>query len=126
MRSQGEVQCVSGAGHSSRFQQCCAFLPWDFFKLLMMGFLGWLILMFFGQEENVMQDLNSLLSEQLPGDSAADLLAVRRNQFAQANASLAIEGLHVSDADRAIQERIASGQLTHDDGVAQYLKTFGA
>ncbi len=73
-----------------------------------------------------MQDLNSLLLEKLPGDSAGDVADARRTQFGQANASLAIEGLHVSNADLAIQERIASGQLTHDEAVAHYVKTFGA
>lgn len=50
-----------------------------------------------------------------------DPKASRREQFAQANASLALEGLQVDAADLEIQERIINGEVSHDEAVAQLL-----
>lgn len=47
---------------------------------------------------------------------------VRRAQFAQANASLALEGMSVDAADLAIQEAVIAGILTPDEAVAKYLE----
>ena len=47
---------------------------------------------------------------------------VRRAQFAQANASLALEGMPVDAADLAIQEAVIAGTLTPDEAVAKYLE----
>lgn len=46
----------------------------------------------------------------------------RRQQFAQANASLALEGMRVDVTDLAIQEKIAKGELTPAQAVAFYLE----
>jgi hypothetical protein len=40
----------------------------------------------------------------------------------QANASQALEGLHMDAHDLAIQERVINGELTPDQAVAEYLK----
>lgn len=66
-----------------------------------------------------MADLQSLLSSSIPRP-AADSVDVRREQFAQARASLALEGLAMDDGDLSIQERVAAGTLTHDQAVALY------
>jgi len=47
---------------------------------------------------------------------------VRRAQFAQANASLSLEGMPVDAADLAIQEAVIAGTLTPDEAVAKYLE----
>ena len=47
---------------------------------------------------------------------------VRRAQFAQANASLSLEGMPVDAADLAIQEAVITGTLTPDEAVAKYLE----
>ncbi|WP_234267536.1 antitoxin VbhA family protein [Hydrogenophaga sp. NFH-34] len=47
---------------------------------------------------------------------------VRRAQFAQANASLALEGMPVDAVDLAIQEAVIAGTLTPDEAVAKYLE----
>ena len=47
---------------------------------------------------------------------------VRRALFAQANASLALEGMPVDAADLAIQEAVIAGTLTPDEAVAKYLE----
>lgn len=47
---------------------------------------------------------------------------VRRAQFAQANASLSLEGMLVDAADLAIQETVITGTLTPDEAVAKYLE----
>jgi hypothetical protein len=46
----------------------------------------------------------------------------RRAQFAQANASLSLEGMLVDAADLAIQEAVSIGTLTPDEAVAKYLE----
>ncbi len=51
-----------------------------------------------------------------------DLAVERRTQFAQANASLALEGMAVDADDRTVQEAICHGLLTHDEAVALYLE----
>lgn len=47
---------------------------------------------------------------------------VRRAQFAQANASLALEGMTVDADDLAIQEAVIAGTLTPDEAVAKCLE----
>lgn len=67
----------------------------------------------------MIEDLSSLEPAKKPeGVSEAQRLA----QFAQANASLALEGMWVSDEDLAIQQRVANGELAHDQAVALYLQ----
>ena len=51
-----------------------------------------------------------------------DVPATRRAQFAQANASLALEGMTVDAGDLAIQEAVATGALTPDEAVAMCLE----
>lgn len=46
----------------------------------------------------------------------------RRAQFAQANASLALEGMVVDAHDMMIQEAVATGEMTSDEAVALYVK----
>lgn len=65
-----------------------------------------------------MSGFDTLLAEPI---AAPDLPAIRRAQFAQANASQALEGLEMSADDLAIQERVARGELTHDQAVAHYI-----
>lgn len=45
----------------------------------------------------------------------------RRAQFAQANASLALEGMAMDAGDLAIQEAVIAGRLTPDEAVAKFL-----
>lgn len=52
----------------------------------------------------------------------SDVAAVRREQFAQANASLALEGMTLDAGDLAIQEAVISGAMTPDEAVAKYLE----
>lgn len=47
---------------------------------------------------------------------------MRRAQFAQANASLALEGMTMDAADLAIQEAVIAGALTPDEAVAKQLE----
>lgn len=47
---------------------------------------------------------------------------VRRVQFAQANASLSLEGMPVGADDLEIQEAVITGILTPDEAVAKYLE----
>lgn len=51
-----------------------------------------------------------------------DPVQLRREQFALANASLALEGMNVDAADLEIQEAVAAGALTSDEAVALYLE----
>ena len=44
----------------------------------------------------------------------------RRAQFAQANASLALEGMIVTAEDLAIQEQVIQGMMSSDEAVALY------
>ena len=62
----------------------------------------------------------SELREQPKGGQ--DIEQQRRQQFGQANASLALEGMRVDVTDLAIQEKIAKGELTPDQAVAFYLE----
>lgn len=66
-----------------------------------------------------MKNFDELMTEPLP---APDIKATRREQFRQANASEALEGLEMEDSDRAIQERVIMGELTPNQAVAEYLK----
>lgn len=54
--------------------------------------------------------------------AADDPVQLRREQFALANASLALEGMNVDAADLEIQEAVAAGALTSDEAVALYLE----
>ena len=54
--------------------------------------------------------------------AAPDPAGVRQAQFAQANASLALEGMPVDAADLAIQEAVVAGTLTPDEAVAKYIE----
>ena len=47
---------------------------------------------------------------------------VRRAHFAQANASLTLEGMTVDAGDLAIQEAVITGALTPDEAVARCLE----
>ncbi|CAB1371172.1 conserved protein of unknown function (plasmid) [Denitratisoma oestradiolicum] len=49
-------------------------------------------------------------------------MQLRREQFALANASLALEGMNADAADLEIQEAAAAGALTSDEAVALYLE----
>ena len=66
-----------------------------------------------------MNNFDELLAVPVP---ARDIQAERREQFRQANASQALEGLHMDAHDLAIQERVINGELTPDQAVAEYLK----
>jgi len=66
-----------------------------------------------------MSKFDSLLKEPL---SAEGLAAIRREQFAQANASLALEGLTADATVLAIQERVINGELTTEQAVALCLR----
>lgn len=66
-----------------------------------------------------MKNFDELLAEPVP---APDKEAIRREQFRQANASEALEGLQMDALDMAIQERVVKGELTPDQAVAEYLK----
>lgn len=67
----------------------------------------------------MIEDLSSMEPVKKPeGPTEAERLA----QFAQANASLALEGMRVDEDDLAIQQRVASGELTPDEAVALYLQ----
>lgn len=66
------------------------------------------------------EDLGSV--EPLQGPHGAPDVGTRREQFRQANASLALEGMAVSTADLAIQAKISAGELTADQAVAIYLE----
>lgn len=57
-----------------------------------------------------------------PNMPAAAGPSERAAQFLQVNTSLALDGIVVDEADLAIQQRIASGEITHDQAVAIYLK----
>lgn len=65
-------------------------------------------------------DLDLLDPSQPP--AADDPVQLRREQFALANASLALEGMNVDAADLEIQEAVAAGALTSDEAVALYLE----
>ena len=69
-----------------------------------------------------MTKFKSLLNEPVPPE---DRSKTRREQFAQANASEALEGLIASDLDLGIQERVIRGELTHDQAVAEYIALAG-
>jgi len=61
------------------------------------------------------------LARHLYGRDELDAHARQRaEQFAQANASLALEGLEVSLNDLAVQARVIRGELTHDQAVALF------
>lgn len=66
-----------------------------------------------------MNNFDELLAEPVPG---RDIEAERREQFRQANASQALEGLQMDANDLAIQEKVIKGELTSDQAVAEYLK----
>lgn len=51
-----------------------------------------------------------------------DVATTRREQFAQANASLALEGMAMDAGDLAIQEAVITGAMTPDEAVAKYLE----
>lgn len=51
-----------------------------------------------------------------------DQVDLRRQHFAQVNASLALEGMVVDATDLAVQEAVATGSLSSDDAVNYYLK----
>lgn len=68
----------------------------------------------------MIEDLNSVEPPEQPGP--AKLADARRQQLRQANASLALEGMHPDSRDQALQELVARGELTPDDAVAQYFK----
>ncbi|WP_459203457.1 antitoxin VbhA family protein (plasmid) [Ralstonia pseudosolanacearum] len=57
-----------------------------------------------------------------PFDATVDIAATRRAQFAQANASLALESMAVDADDLVIQEAVITGELSHDEAVAKYLE----
>lgn len=65
-------------------------------------------------------DLGSMEPPSRSDDAAGP--AARREQFRQANASLALEGMRVDAEDLAIQERICTGELSADEAVAFYLR----
>jgi hypothetical protein len=65
-----------------------------------------------------MSVLNTILTEEIPDQNVA---ATRRAQFAQANASEALEGLVMSADDLAIQERVVNGEITPDQAIALYV-----
>lgn len=69
----------------------------------------------------MIEDLSTLEPPERPSDQH-DLAQRRRQQFAQANASLALEGMRVDVTDLAIQEKIAAGELTPDQAVAFYVE----
>jgi|GEM_PF-2171186 len=69
----------------------------------------------------MIEDLSTLEPPERPNDEQ-DIAQRRRQQFAQANASLALEGMRVDVTDLAIQEKIAAGELTPDQAVAFYLE----
>jgi len=70
--------------------------------------------------KDVIEDLNIV---ELPdGPTAEDRVALRRAQFNDANASLALEGMRVDQIDLSIQDNIARGTITHDQAVAFYLQ----
>lgn len=54
--------------------------------------------------------------------AADDSAVLRREQFAQANASLTLEGMNIDTADFEIQEAVATGVLSTDEAVALYIK----
>lgn len=54
--------------------------------------------------------------------ASPDPSRARRAQFAQANASLALEGMAMDACDVAIQESVIAGTLTPDEAVAKYLE----
>ena len=54
-------------------------------------------------------------------DPAVERARDRMENFRQANASLALEGLHVDAVDVEVQRMIASGEITPDDAVAFYV-----
>lgn len=56
-----------------------------------------------------------------PAMPAAAGAGERAAQFLQVNTSLALDGIVVEEEDLAIQQRIASGEITHDQAVAIYL-----
>lgn len=64
-----------------------------------------------------MKTFDQLLSAPL---QPPDREATRREQFRQANASEALEGLQMDDEDLAIQERIVTGELTPEQAVEEY------
>lgn len=66
-----------------------------------------------------MNNFDELLADPVP---ARDIKAERREQFRQANASQALEGLRMDANDLALQERVIKGELTPDQAVAEYLK----
>lgn len=69
----------------------------------------------------MIEDLSTSKLPEQP-NTAQDIEQRRRQQFAQANASLALEGMRVDVTDLAIQEKIAKGELTPDQAVALYLE----
>lgn len=70
-----------------------------------------------------MSDLVSNESVQPGPDKSLEIR--RKEQFAQVNASLALEGLQVDAGDLAIQEAVSSGRLSHDEAVGLYLERAG-
>ena len=56
-----------------------------------------------------------------PNMPAAAGASSRAAQFLQVNTSLALDGIVVDEADLAIQQRVASGEITHDEAVEIYL-----
>jgi hypothetical protein len=69
----------------------------------------------------MIEDLSTLEPPERPNEEQ-DIAQRRRQQFAQANASLALEGMRVDVTDLAIQEKIAAGELTPDQAVAFYVE----
>lgn len=69
----------------------------------------------------MIEDLSTLEPPERPNDEQ-DIAQRRRQQFAQANASLALEGMRVDVTDLAIQEKIAAGELTPNQAVAFYVE----
>jgi hypothetical protein len=63
-----------------------------------------------------MKKFNLLVNQPAP---QADQAKNRREQFVQANASAALEGLVATDVDLHIQELVIFGKLTPDQAVAE-------
>ncbi len=55
-------------------------------------------------------------------DPKQALAAQRAAQFAQANASLRLEGMAVSVDDMELQALVAAGDMTADEAVAHYVR----
>lgn len=63
--------------------------------------------------------IDEVSSFEPPNDNekTREKLLARQRQFIQANASLALEGLRVTETDLAIQDKVARGDLTVDEAV---------